>query len=62
MQMNSGKLAMWPEIDVGSELPLTMFDVTHPSLAAVKADMLQLTSHPHIRKTETEQESDCLSL
>ena len=27
---------MWPDTDVGSELPLTTFDVTHPGLAAVK--------------------------
>ena len=25
--------------DVGSELPLALFDVTHPGLAAVKVDM-----------------------
>ena len=30
MQMNGGKLAMQPETDVGNELPMTSFDVTHP--------------------------------
>ena len=31
---------MWPEIDIGSEkLSMTLFDVTHPGLAAVKVDM-----------------------
>ena len=30
MQMNGGKLAMQPETDAGSELPMTSFDVTHP--------------------------------
>ena len=27
---------MWLETDAGSGLPLTLFDVTHPGLAAVK--------------------------
>ena len=35
MQMNSWKLVMWQETDVGHELVLTSFDVTHPSLATV---------------------------
>ena len=30
---------MQPEIAIGSKLPLTSFDVTHPGLAAVKVDM-----------------------
>ena len=55
MQINGGKLVMQPETDVGSELPLTSYNVTHPSLATVKVDMLwQLTSNPDIRETETE--------
>ena len=37
--MNSGKQVLWLETDVGSELPLTSFDVAHPSLAAFKIDM-----------------------
>ena len=33
------------------------FDVTHPSLAAVKVNMFwQPASHPNLRETETEQE------
>jgi len=36
MQMNGGKLVMQLEIVVDSELPLTLFSVTHPGLAAVK--------------------------
>ena len=36
---NGRKLVMWPETDVGSELPLTSFHVTHPGLGAVKVDM-----------------------
>ena len=39
MQMNSRKLVMQPETDIGSELPLTLLSVTHPGLAAVKVDM-----------------------
>ena len=38
MQMSGGKLVMWLETDVGSELPLASFDVTHPGPTAVKAD------------------------
>ena len=30
---------MGQEADVGSELPLTSFSVTHPGLVAVKVDM-----------------------
>ena len=30
---------MWLEADVGCELPLTSFDITHPGLAAVKVAM-----------------------
>ena len=37
-EMNVRKLVMRPETDVGSELPLPSFDVTHPGLAAVKVD------------------------
>ena len=41
--MNGGKLVlllvMQPEIAIGSLLPLTSFDVTHPGLAAAKVDM-----------------------
>ena len=36
MQMNGGKLVVRLEIVIDSELPLTLFSVTHPSLAAVK--------------------------
>ena len=32
-------IVMQLETDVGSELPLTFFDVTHPGLAVVKVDM-----------------------
>ena len=32
MQMNGGKQVMQPETDVGSEVPLTSFDVAHPDL------------------------------
>ena len=39
MQMNGGKLVMWLETDAGSELPLILFDVTYPGLAAVKVDV-----------------------
>ena len=39
MQMNSKKLVMQLETDVGSELLLTLLSVTHPGLAAVKVDM-----------------------
>ena len=35
-KVNGGKLVMQMATDVGSELPLTSFDVTHPGLAAVK--------------------------
>ena len=30
---------MWLETDIGSELPLTSFDVTHLGLAVVKVGM-----------------------
>ena len=66
MQMNGGKLVMQLEIDVGSELPLNLFDVTHPwpgTVAAVKVDMFwQSVYHLDIRETETEHERDCLKL
>ena len=39
IQMNGSKLVMWPETDVGSDLLLTSFSVTHPGLASVKVDM-----------------------
>ena len=38
MQMNGGKLVMQLETDVGCELPLTLFGVGHPNMAAVKVD------------------------
>ena len=38
--INGEKLIMWQETDIGSELPVTSFDVTHPGLAAVKVGML----------------------
>ena len=60
--MKDGKLVlvvMQPESEVGSELLLTSFYVTHPSLAAVKVDRFwQPTSHPDIRVTETEREGE----
>ena len=39
MQINGVKLVMQPKNNVGSELPLTSFNVTHPGLADVKVDM-----------------------
>ena len=49
---------MHPETDVGIEVPLTSFDVTHPGLAAVRFGMfLQLTSHSNIRETEQERDA-----
>ena len=30
---------MWLETDIGSELPLTSFSVTHPGLATVRVGM-----------------------
>lgn len=42
--MNGGKLVIWLKTDVGSELPLISFDVTHPGLV-----------HPDIRDTEMEE-------
>ena len=33
------KLVMQPETDIGSELPLTSFSITHPGLAAVRVAM-----------------------
>ena len=38
MHMNGGKLAMQPETDVGSKLPLTSFTVIYLGLAAVKVE------------------------
>ena len=51
MQMKDGKLVMpetvMPlETDVGSELPLTSFDVTQPGLAAVRVDVLTSSFTP----------------
>ena len=47
MQTNSWKQVMQLEINVGSELPLTLFNVTHPGLASVKVHLFwQPTSHP----------------
>ena len=44
-----------PEIDVGSKLPLTSFDVTDPGLAAVTGDTFwQSTSHLDIDLIERE--------
>ena len=54
------KLAVRPEIDVGSDLPLTSFDVTPPGLAAVKVDnyvFQQPTSHSGIRLRERQTET-----
>ena len=51
---NSGKLAklvMQPETDVGSELLLTSFDVTHHG---------QSTSHPDIRERVRESKMESL--
>ena len=46
---------------VGSELPLTPFNLTHTGLAAVKVDTFwQLTLHLNIRETETERERERL--
>ena len=45
MQMTGGKLALQPETDVGSELPLTSFPVTHTGLTAGHSE-LPLTSFP----------------
>ena len=54
---------MGPETDVGSELPLTLFDATYPGLAAARVGLFwQPTSHPDVTETETEQERDCLKL
>ena len=39
MQMDIWKLVMWLETDVGSELPMTLFNVTHPGLAPAKINM-----------------------
>ena len=32
--MNGGKLVMWPGTAIVGDLPLTLFDVTNPGLAA----------------------------
>ena len=37
--MNGRKLVMWLETDTVRELPLTLFNVLHPRLAAVKVDL-----------------------
>ena len=37
--INKGKLVIQLETEVGSELPLTLFDVTHPGLDAVRVDV-----------------------
>jgi len=51
-----------PVTDVGSELPLTSFDVTHPGLTELLKLLVdtfwQLTWHPNIRETEWERETD----
>ena len=40
---------------------LTLFNVTHPGLASVKADMFwQPTSHLNIREAEAVREGGCL--
>ena len=42
--------------DPDSEIPLTLFDVTHPGLAAVKVDTFwQPTSQPDLRETQRER-------
>ena len=59
MQINSGKVVMWLETDIRNELPLTLFDVTHPGLAAVKIDIyiymcvLLLLNQLHTLTSET---------
>ena len=59
MQMNRGKVVQQLETGVGSELPLNLFEVTHPGLAALNVDMFwQATSYPGIRDTETEWERE----
>ena len=39
MQMKGWKVVMQPETDVGTDLPLTLFSVTNPGLAAVQVDI-----------------------
>ena len=65
-EMNVRKLVMRPETDVGSELPLPTFDVTHPGLATSKLissdnQFCTLTSDRQRlrdRQTETERQRD----
>ena len=39
MQMKGWKVVVQPETDIGNDLPLTLFSVTHPCLAAVQVDI-----------------------
>ena len=39
VEMNGRKLVIYPETDIDSKLPLTLFNVTHPGLAAARVDM-----------------------
>jgi len=46
--MNSTKLVILPETNIGSRLPLTAFDVTHPNLAAAEVDVFTTNfTHQH---------------
>ena len=46
--MNSMKLVILPETNIGSGLPLTAFDGTHPNLAAAEVDVLTTNfTHQH---------------
>ena len=61
MQMNGWKLVIRLEIDVGSELLLTLFSVSHSGMAAIKVDLfsfLQPISQPHTRERETKRETE----
>ena len=59
-EMNARKLVMRPETDVGSELPLPSFDVTHPGLAASKliSSDNQLCTPTSDRQRLRERETD----
>ena len=59
MQMNVGKVVILLEIDPGTELSvsLTLFNVTHCGLAAVRT-----RSNNETQKSETGQERDCIQL
>ena len=52
-----GKLVMWLETGIGSKLPLTLFDVTHPALSKLVCSNNQVSTPTSERQRLSEWET-----